>query len=240
MKSERCVVFHRTTNGLNYGSAHVLLPTPELASAAISKVSGAPLFNRRIIIERAGISYLQSISKWPDWTWGWFASPTAEVSQHRTRGPLFAPPQDILKFIRQSRQMCIDNLPPKLNIRRDFKWLYPLFHSYNVEGISSFGKYPQTRSNAHLSGYLIFVVFNSKEELEHAKDAYNGYELLGRRLELSVSKPPKEYSWEQNKMHAGHNSGRDLGSAKGTRLEQEEEENFRKWVLKHNDRSLWI
>lgn len=175
----------------------------------------------------------------PDYSWGWYASPTLDHQQFGTRGPALVHPKNIFAAIRGQRKVCIENASPRINQQVAGGIYYKLLHMYNVDGMKSTDVFDR-KNNQRKPGAITFVDFSTKAEQEDAIQKFDGYNFHGHKLRISISKPPKQFPWERHRRHAGRNSGRDLGSAADTNFEAEEERMLRKWILRHNDRSLWI
>jgi hypothetical protein len=133
-----------------------LLPTSELASTAIEKLSGTTLFDKKISLTKAEMRSGFRTDAVLDW--GWFKSSSSDVNAIQSRGPAFEPRQNWWHIIREERQLCFSNMV--LSYRTN---MYQYLYSYNVDYMST--KQVTQNPAPGDTNHLKFVTFTSKDEV---------------------------------------------------------------------------
>jgi hypothetical protein len=169
VSSESIFVAYSPFHGQHFGYCHVVFVDEATKGKVLEQLSSMVLHGKALAI---GTNWLENLRNKPNLLNGWHPSSSSDVAMRHSRMPLLSPPQDVLRPIREGRQVQVGNIPhfkditsktPKESIVGQF---YTLLHSYDVEVVAPL-KFSEPRFNPDkYSGR--FINFTKKEDAEAA------------------------------------------------------------------------
>lgn len=129
-------------------------------------------------------------------------------------GPRMSPPRNIFAPYREGRVVGVTS-----SIKLVSTDMYKMFHAYDVDSLSSEIQYTRNRDKADITALM--VSFATRREAEEVVQVFDGYKIQGHKLLVKPWQLPRKFlgaSWDGGR-GGGHFSGRDQGSAVGTKFE---------------------